>query len=261
MKEAQIEPESGTPGGAAGSGLKASPAASNPAGMVNWFMRWGRFASAARGTEHSAPSKTGRGRAALVLGAAAMESIAFPALTVCGLDELDGHAGRGVTHVLSILDPDWPEPEAFLTFGPHFRATLRFHDAIEPAPGVVLAERADVETILAFGREAGDVSHLLIHCHAGVSRSTAAMLMILGQAYPRESENVVVDRLLAIRPQAWPNSRMIAFADELLGGDGRLNAALARIYANRLKAQPEFAKLMRQSNRGREVELGLRHKG
>jgi hypothetical protein len=51
---------------------------------------------------------------------------------------------------------------------------------------------------------------------------------------------------------------MIAFADELLGRDRRLTAALTRIYAKRLKAQPEFAKLMRQGNRGREVELGLR---
>jgi predicted protein tyrosine phosphatase len=189
-----------------------------------------------------------------------MKSVPFSALTVCGLDELDNHAGRGVTHVLSILDPDWPEPEAFLAFDPHSRATLRFHDAIEPGPGVVLPERADVEAILAFGREAGDVRHLLIHCHAGISRSTAAMLMILAQAHPSESEEAVVERLLSIRPQAWPNSRMIAFADELLGRDGRLNAALNRIYARRLKAQPEYVQLMRSGNRGREVEFGLRDK-
>jgi predicted protein tyrosine phosphatase len=167
-----------------------------------------------------------------------MKSPAFSALTVCGLDELDGHAGRGVTHVLSILDPDWPEPEALLAFDPHFRATFRFHDAIEPAQGVVLPGRADIEAILAFGREAGDVSHLLIHCHAGISRSTAAMLMILAQAYPRESEDAAGERLLAIRPQAWPNSRMIAFADELLGRDGRLTAAVSRIYSERLKTHP-----------------------
>jgi predicted protein tyrosine phosphatase len=186
-----------------------------------------------------------------------MKPLAFSALTVCGLDELDVHAARGVTHVLSILDPDWPEPAVFLAFDPHFRATFRFHDSIEAAPGVVLPKRADVEAILAFGRDAGDVSHLLIHCHAGISRSTAAMLMIWAQAHPGESEDAAVDRLLAIRPQAWPNSRMIAFGDELLGRDGRLTAAVSRIYARRLKAQPEFAQLMRLGNRGREVELGL----
>ena len=186
-----------------------------------------------------------------------MKSLPFSALTICGLDELDLYRARGVTHVLSILDPDWPEPEAFRAFDPHFRATIRFHDAIEPAPGVVLPQKADVEAILAFGRDAGDVSHLLIHCHAGISRSTAAVLMILAQARPRESEVAAVERLLAIRPQAWPNSSMIALADAALGREGRLAAAVGRIYARRLEAQPEFAELMRRGNRAREVELGL----
>jgi hypothetical protein len=40
-------------------------------------------------------------------------------ITVCGIEELAGHGGRGVSHVLSILDPDWPVPEAFGSFGEH----------------------------------------------------------------------------------------------------------------------------------------------
>jgi predicted protein tyrosine phosphatase len=127
-------------------------------------------------------------------------------------------------------------------------------------PGVVLPERSHVEKILAFGRDAGDVTHLLIHCHAGISRSTAAMLMILAQARPEEREDVVVDRLVAIRPQAWPNSRMIDFADALLGREGRLLAAVARIYARRLETTPEYGELMLRGNRGREVEMGLAKK-
>jgi len=185
-----------------------------------------------------------------------MQPFSVSDLTVCGLDELDGHSGRGVTHVLSILDPDWPDPEAFLTYGPHFRAIFRFNDAIEPEPGVVLPQESDVEEILAFARGAGpDLRHLLIHCHAGVSRSTAAMLMILAQTHPGESEEAMVGRLLRIRPQAWPNSRMIAFADGLLGRNGRLSAAVTQIYARRLEEQPGLAETMRGLNRAREVEL------
>jgi predicted protein tyrosine phosphatase len=184
-----------------------------------------------------------------------MKPLAFSALTVCGLDELEGH--EGVTHVLSILDPVWPEPAAFEAFGPHVRATFRFHDAIEAAPGVVAPQKTDVEAILAFARDAGEISRLLIHCHAGVSRSTAATLMILAQAHARTSEGSLVDRLLKLRPQAWPNSRMVAFADELLGRNGRLTAALGALYARRLKAQPDLAPAMRLGERGREVELGL----
>ncbi len=79
-----------------------------------------------------------------------------------------------MTNVLSILDPAGPEPAAFRAFGPHLRTTLRFHDAIERAPHVVLPQRAHIKAILAFGRDlGGDLSHLLIHCHAGISPSEA----------------------------------------------------------------------------------------
>ena len=187
-----------------------------------------------------------------------MNAIALSKLTVCGLHELDGHCASEVTHVLSLLDPGTPEPTAFSTYDPHVRATLYFHDAIEPAPGLALPQMSDVETILAFARDAGDVRHLLIHCHLGVSRSTAAMLMVLAQAFPGEAEGALVDRLMAIRPQAWPNSRMIGFADERLGREGRLKAALGRIYALHLMRRPDLAETFRNLDRAYEVGLGRR---
>src|ERR1700677_2369983 len=187
-----------------------------------------------------------------------MKTPGFSVLTICGLEELDLHGARGVTHVLSILDPDWVEPPAFQAFAPHARVTLYFHDAIEPGPGIILPEVADVEAILGFGRDLGDdLGHLLIHCHAGISRSTAAMAMILAQAFPQLSEGAIVERLFAIRPQAWPNSRMIGFADELLGRAGRFMAAVTGIYARRLAGRPELAETMRRLDRAREVELGF----
>jgi predicted protein tyrosine phosphatase len=182
----------------------------------------------------------------------------FSALTICGLEELDLHRARGVTHVLSILDPGWPEPASFTAFDPHFRATLHFHDVIEPGPSDVLPQPADVETILAFGRGLGDdPGHLLVHCHAGISRSTAAMTMILAQAFPREDERAIVDRLLETRPQAWPNSLMIGYADDLLGRGGRLTGAIVELYARRLKSDPTIGDIMRRLGRGREVAMGL----
>jgi predicted protein tyrosine phosphatase len=187
-----------------------------------------------------------------------MKTPAFSVLTICGLEELDLHGARGVTHVLSILDPDWLEPPAFQAFAPHARVTLYFHDAIEPGPGIILPEVADVEAILGFGRDIGDdLGHLLIHCHAGISRSTAAMAMILAQAFPHESEDAIVERLEAIRPQAWPNSRMIGFADTLLGRNGRLTSAVIKLYARRLAMRPHLADVMRDLDRAREVALGL----
>jgi len=93
-----------------------------------------------------------------------------------------------VTHVLSILDPDWPVPDAFGSFGEHERLELRFHDVIEETPGMLAPTQENVAQVLAFGRdmlgEPAPGAHLLVHCHAGVSRSTASMILIVAQARP-----------------------------------------------------------------------------
>jgi predicted protein tyrosine phosphatase len=193
-----------------------------------------------------------------------MSLVSISVLTVCGLEELASHGTGSVTHVLSILDPDLPDPAAFRAYARHHRTTLRFHDAIDPAPGLILPGAAHVETILAFGRSlapeaaASDACHLLVHCHMGISRSTAAMLMLLAQARPQEDEDALIARLRAIRPQAWPNLRMIELADDLLGRRGRLAAALGPHYARQLAARPDMAEPMRRAGRGREVDMGLK---
>jgi len=74
-------------------------------------------------------------------------------LTICGIPELDEHCAAGVTHVLSILDPDMPDPPAFAGFSPHRRLALRFHDIIETRPNCLAPQQADVERLLAFGHE------------------------------------------------------------------------------------------------------------
>jgi predicted protein tyrosine phosphatase len=184
-------------------------------------------------------------------------------LTICGLDELGDHSARAVTHVLSILDPDWPEPQAFFAYDPHHRTVLHFHDEIEPRPGVQLPRPKHIEDILAFGRalERDRIerpqAHLLIHCHAGISRSTAAMTMLLAQAHPEEPEEAIFERLVGIRPKAWPNSLMIGFADDQLARGGRLTAGLRRLYGRRLVGRPELADAMRRLNRASEVEMAV----
>ena len=73
-------------------------------------------------------------------------------ITVCGLHELVGHAEASVSHVLSILDPDWPTPTAFGSYGEHARLELRFHDIIDETSGMLPPTREHVMQLLAFGR-------------------------------------------------------------------------------------------------------------
>ncbi|MFO1115825.1 MAG: protein-tyrosine-phosphatase [Beijerinckiaceae bacterium] len=181
-------------------------------------------------------------------------------LTVCGIAELDAHTSSGVTDVLTILDPDMPDPASFAAWPAHRRTILRFHDEIAPRPGVVLPTRKDMETILAYGRKlAGHPGekHLLVHCHMGMSRSTASMATILAQAEPDTPSQAIFDRILAIRSRTWPNSLMVRMADELLGRKGTMIEATRRIYGRQLVNFPSFAESLRSIGRGAEVDSAL----
>lgn len=178
-------------------------------------------------------------------------------LTICGLDELESHRAGRATHVLSILDPGHPEPAAFAAYDPHHRLTLRFHDIIGPWPGWEAPERAHVEQLLAFGAEldaaGAGLRHLLVHCHAGISRSTAALATLLARHTELGDEPAIFARIREIRPIAWPNSRMIGFADDILERGGRLSAALRDHYRLQAPARPEFMAELRRNGRGAEI--------
>jgi predicted protein tyrosine phosphatase len=178
-------------------------------------------------------------------------------VTVCGIDELAGHCATGASHVLSILDPATPVPEAFGTFGEHEKLELRFDDIVDEAPGLIPPQPNDVARILAFGRnlqkEPRPTAHLLIHCHAGISRSTAAMALIMAQALPQEPSDMIIKRLHAIREKAWPNLRIIEMGDAMLGRRGTLVAATSALHRLQLERRPHLATFMEKCGRGREL--------
>jgi predicted protein tyrosine phosphatase len=162
-------------------------------------------------------------------------------ITICGLDELHQHGAARVTHVLSILDPETPVPGVLTGYeGLRQHWVLRFHDVSAPIGDARVPERADVEQILAFAAELEAVDrdpHLLVHCHAGVSRSTAAAAILLAQRNPgREAK--AFEYVARIRPEAWPNRRMVEIADELLGRDGRLSEGLEAMRRTRRSRWP-----------------------
>jgi predicted protein tyrosine phosphatase len=163
---------------------------------------------------------------------------------VCGLDELGSHSRRAPTHVVSILDPGEPEPSELASVHPDRLLGLRFHDAIERSPGVNLPSLYDVASILDFGSRFDLQARPLVHCHYGISRSTAAMAMLIALD-PALTAVEVFARLLRIRPRAWPNSLMVRHADELLGRRGMLIVALSRLYSSQLRNVPEIAEFMR----------------
>jgi predicted protein tyrosine phosphatase len=175
-------------------------------------------------------------------------------ITICGLSELAGHARAGFSHVLSILDPAWPDPDDFGRYGPHRRVVYRFDDVVEVGFGYTAPTQRDVSGILEFGRELLDdpPGQLLIHCHAGVSRSTAAAAILMAQNNAgRERE--VFEELDRVRPRSWPNALMVRIADALLEREGALFAELRTHQLRVARTYPEFAELLARYGRAHEI--------
>lgn len=188
-----------------------------------------------------------------------MNTIAPFRITVCGIEELAGHCDANVSHVLSILDPEWPVPDAFGTFGEHAKLELRFHDVIDELNADMIAPQQEhVADLLTFAcgllKEPRADVHLLVHCHAGVSRSTASMALILALTLPDLAANRIFEEVLRIRPQAWPNLRILELGDTQLNRRGEFVAAAARIYRTQLDRRQYIIEQMRSNGRGREIE-------
>ncbi|MGH7005290.1 MAG: tyrosine phosphatase family protein [Alphaproteobacteria bacterium] len=180
-------------------------------------------------------------------------------IVICGLEEIAGCFDARMTHAISILDPETEEPAGMATAGlaalPGDNVLrLRFHDVIDHAPAVSPPGNGHIAAILKFGTalKAHGAPRLLIHCHAGISRSTAAAIIVLAQLGAEAA--AAVDRVVALRPIAWPNLRMIEIGDRMLKLEQRLVRAVRRHHAQALSRRPELKEIYTLHGRAREVE-------
>lgn len=105
---------------------------------------------------------------------------------------------------------------------------LSFHDIVELTPDLIAPDAEVVTAILEFGRGAFADRPLLIHCWAGISRSSAAAYAIACDRNPGY-EAEIADELRRRSPFVTPNKLMVRLADEMLGRKGRMSEAIARI--------------------------------
>ncbi len=170
---------------------------------------------------------------------------------ICGIGELSAAPLRAARRIVSILDPAASEPPELRDL-PAELLILRFDDVITGDGPLRAPERVDIERLLAFDRGHQPDDSLVIHCTAGISRSTAALAILLAQRKPN-TEPEIFAQLRAVRPKAWPNSLMIALADDVLGAGGRLTSALREHYKVQLRTHPDIGRMMIGLGREREV--------
>src|SRR6185436_170106 len=147
-------------------------------------------------------------------------------IEVCSRDEasaiLSSPSQRAdIAFLISIGEPHDRPPAGFH----HVRDRIRllFADANDESGPT----DDDVAQLISFARAVMKrTGRVLIHCQAGISRSSAAAVIVHAIALGSGHENEAVARVMAQRPIACPNRRMIAIADRLLRLEGKLIAAI-----------------------------------
>jgi predicted protein tyrosine phosphatase len=106
---------------------------------------------------------------------------------------------------------------------------LGVSDIVAPMDGHIVPAEEHVARFLAFMRSWDRRAPVVIHCWAGISRSTAAAYIAACALGPARDEDEIAQALRAASPSATPNARLVAIADEVLGRNGRMIAAIERI--------------------------------
>lgn len=132
------------------------------------------------------------------------------------------------THVIGILGPEAEHP-VFGTVTGERHLRLSFHDVAAATPGLAAPRVDDMSKLLAFLMDWNGASPLLIHCWAGISRSTATGYIATCLLRPLEDEMALARELRLASPSATPNPLLVSLADAALGREGRMKAAMAAI--------------------------------
>jgi predicted protein tyrosine phosphatase len=148
---------------------------------------------------------------------------------VCSLARLHATVeDTGARHVISLLGDEAPiDRPSVIAEENHL--WLRLHDISSPLDGYILPDEDHVTGLLSFVRRWDRRTPLVVHCYAGISRSTASAFTAVCALNPHRDEIGIAQALRLASPTATPNIRIVSLADQLLGRDGRMIAAIETI--------------------------------
>jgi predicted protein tyrosine phosphatase len=147
-------------------------------------------------------------------------------ILVCPLSRLsETIAKHQPSRVISILDPGSAFPELGASYvGRHL--SLEFHDIHLPTLDRVMPAATHIDRLLRFLNRWDPKDPLVVHCRAGIGRSTATAFIAACYHNPKIDERQIAADLRQASPIARPNKTLIRIADNAMTRKGRMLAAI-----------------------------------
>ena len=150
-------------------------------------------------------------------------------LHVCSLAALpETVKATGASHILTVMaNVDQVQRPASVLEANHLRVSM--DDITEVMDGFLAPSDAHIEKVLNFVRGWDRSAPMVVHCYAGISRSTAGAYVAACALNPRRDEMALARELRRLSATATPNIRIVSLADRVLGRDGRMVEAIESI--------------------------------
>ncbi|MCK1719245.1 protein-tyrosine phosphatase family protein [Bradyrhizobium sp. 141] len=134
----------------------------------------------------------------------------------------------GASHVLTVMAnvEQVARPVSVLPAN-HLKVSM--DDITEEMDGFVAPSETHIDQVLNFVRGWDRSAPLVVHCYAGISRSTASAFAAVCALNPNRDELDIARKIRAASPIASPNRRIVGLADRALGRNGRMLRALDEI--------------------------------
>lgn len=148
---------------------------------------------------------------------------------VCSLARLHATVEEtGARHIVTLINAETEVPRpACVAADDHL--FLGMHDIIEELEGYTAPTETHVHDLIAFVERWHRRTPLVVHCYAGISRSTAAAFIAACTISPKRDEASLAQAIRRLSPTALPNARLVAHADRILGRNGRMIRAVEQI--------------------------------
>lgn len=148
---------------------------------------------------------------------------------VCSLARLRTTVDEtGARHIVTLLRlTDRVERPAHVA--PQNHLVLSVDDICEPIEGYTAPGEEHVARLIEFAGRWDRGAPMVVHCFAGISRSTAGAFVAACALNPARDEGEIAQTIRAASSTARPNARIVSIADRLLKREGRMVRAVEEI--------------------------------